>query len=138
MEDAGVAKPLLPDELWELVEPLIPKHVPSPKGGRPRVPDRQCLLGILFILRTGTAWEELPVGMGCGCGMTCWRRLEEWTEAGVWQQLWEKLLGFFGAERLVDWSHVVVDSSSVRAVFGGRRPDRTPPTAARRVPSVTC
>jgi transposase len=137
-EDSVVAKPLVPDELWELVEPLLPKHKPSPKGGRPRVPDRNCLVGVLFVLKTGTPWEELPIEMGCGSGMTCWRRLHEWHEAGAWQRLWEKILGLFGAEELVDWSHVVVDSCSVRAVFGGRGPDRIPPTAARRVPSVIC
>ena len=135
-----MAKPLLTDALWQRIEPLLPP--PKPRRfrfpGRKPLSHRQALTGILFVLKTGTAWEELPMELGCGCGMTCWRRLHEWHEAGVWQQLWEKILGLFGVEELVDWSHVVVDSCSVRAVFGGRGPDRIPPTAARRVPSVIC
>jgi transposase len=74
-------------------------------------------------LKTCTPWEELPIEMGCGSGMTCWRRLHEWHEAGVWQPLWEEILGLFGADELVNWSHVVVDSCSVRTVLGGG--DRT-------------
>ncbi len=72
-----MAKPLLPDEFWELIEPLIPPHPPRPKGGRPPVPHRAALTGILFILKTGTPWEYLPKEMGCGSGMTCWRRLRD-------------------------------------------------------------
>ena len=68
-----MAKPLLTDELWELVEPLLPPLVRSPKGGRPPIGNRQALTGILFVLKTGIAWEDLPQEMGCGCGMTRWR-----------------------------------------------------------------
>jgi transposase len=79
-----MAKPLVTDELWETIEPLLPEESsPKPKGGRPRVPDRAALTGILFVLKTGIPWEMLlPQEMGCGSGMTCWRRLEEWHEAG--------------------------------------------------------
>ena len=79
-----MSKPLLPDELWAVVEPLLPPEPPKPKGGRPRVPDRAALTGILFVLRSGTPWELLPQEMGCGSGMTCWRRLRDWQRAGVW------------------------------------------------------
>ena len=77
-----MAKLLVTDELWEVIEPLLPEEPPKPKGGRPRVPDRATLTGILFVLKTGIPWELLPQEMGCGSGMTCWRRLEEWHEAG--------------------------------------------------------
>jgi len=132
-----MAKPLVPDELWEVVEPLLPPHPPRPKGGRPPVPDRACLAGILFVLRTGIGWEDLPAEMGCGSGMTCWRRLRDWHKAGVFQRLHEALLGRLRAAGCVDWEHVVVDSSHVRAVFGGRRPARARSTGGRRGRSTT-
>src|SRR4051812_41341192 len=90
-EDA-MSKPLVTDELWELVEPLLPKHDPGPRGGKPRVPDRVCLTGILFVLKTGIPWEDFPCEMGC-CGMTLWNRLDEWRKAGVWGALHPALLG---------------------------------------------
>src|SRR6266542_3927649 len=69
-----MSKPLVTDELWEIVEPLLPPAPPKPKGGRPRVPDRACLTGILFVLRSGIPWQMLPRELCCGSGMTCWRR----------------------------------------------------------------
>src|SRR4028118_1725052 len=77
-----MSKPLLPDELWAVVEPLLPPEPPKPKGGRPRVPDRAALTGILFVLRSGTPWELLPREIGGGSGMTCWRRLRNWQGVG--------------------------------------------------------
>ena len=77
-----MAKPLVSDELWAVVAPLLPPERPSPKGGRPRVADRAALTGILFVLKSGIPWEMLPQEMGCGSGMTCWRRLRDWQEAG--------------------------------------------------------
>ena len=131
-----MAKPLVPDELWELVEPLLPKHEPSPKGGHPRVDDRVCLTGILFVLKTGIPWEDFPCEMGC-CGMTLWNRLDEWRVAGVWPTLHEVLLARLrGADRL-DFSRAAADSASVRAVFGGRRPAPARWTAARPAASTT-
>ena len=73
-----MAKPIVSDELWTVVEPLLPLEPPKPKGGRPRLPDRAALSGIIFVLRTGIPWELLPQEMGCGSGMTCWRRLRAW------------------------------------------------------------
>lgn len=70
-ESTILAKPLLSDELWEIIEPLLPKRTPSPKGGQPRLDDRKVLTGILFVLKTGIIWEDLPCEMSCGCGMTC-------------------------------------------------------------------
>jgi transposase len=126
-----MAKPLLTDELWARIETLLPPQKSKPKGGRPPVPDRAALTGILFVLRTGCQWEYLPQEMGCGCGMTCWRRLRDWHELGVWETIWRLLLDELGLADEIDWSKVAIDSCSVRAVFGGRRPARIPRIAAR-------
>ena len=131
-----MAKPLLPDALWEKIQPLIPVRRPKPKGGRPSIPDRNCLLGILFVLKTGTPWEYLPQELGCGCGMTCWRRLRDWQQAGVWDRIWQLLLDELGLADAIDWSSGVLDSCSVRAVFGGQRPAPIPRIAAKRVLSA--
>jgi transposase len=117
-----MAKPLVTDALWERVEPLLPPR-PEPKRpdrpGRPPIDDRMALTGILFVLRTGINWEDLPSEMGCGCGMTCWRRLRDWARAGVWPKLHEVLLAeLHGADR-IDWSRAIIDSSFVRARGGG-------------------
>jgi len=127
-----MAKPLLTDELWKRIEPLLPAEPPKPKGGRPRVPDRAALTGILFILRTGTQWEYLPREMGCGCGMTCWRRLYAWHQAGVWQRIWQVLLDELGLADAIDWSRALIDSSSVRAALGGSAPAPTPRIAGKK------
>jgi transposase len=134
-EDA-MSKLLVTDELWSLVEPILPKHEPSPKGGKPRVPDRVCLTGILFVLKTGLPWEDFPQEMGC-CGMTLWNRLDEWRKAGVWEQLHRLLLDKLRGAEGIDFSRVVADSASVRAVHGGKKRDPTPWTAGRRGPSTT-
>ena len=113
-------KPLVTDELWALIEPLLPKEPPKPKGGRPRVSDRDALTGILFVLTTGIPWEMLPKEVGCGSGMTCWRRLKEWHEAGVWRRLHRMLLDRLGKADYIDWSRASLDSTSMPAP-GGRR-----------------
>jgi transposase len=133
MEDIIMAKPLLTDELWQRIKPHIPPEPPKPKGGRPRVSDRACLTGILFILKTGTPWEYLPREMGCGSGMTCWRRLRDWQKAGVWKAIWHTLLDELGLAGAIDWSTSAMDSCSVRAVFGGRKLAPIPPIAAKWV-----
>jgi len=132
-----MASPLVPDELWEVVEPLIPKVERRYRyPGRKRVPDRQVLTGILFVLKTGIPWEALPQEMGCGSGVTCWRRLREWQEQDVWQGLHEALLAKLNAAGEIDWQRAAVDSSHVRA-FGGARPRaRARWTAESPVPST--
>jgi transposase len=126
-----MAKPLLTDELWEQIEPLLPPATPNPKGGRPPVGNRGALTGILFVLRTGIPWEYLPRELGCGCGMTCWRRLRDWQAAGVWDKVWHALLDELGQADAIDWSAAAIDSCSVRALFGGRRRVQTPRIAER-------
>ena len=131
-----MAKPLLTDELWRRIKPHIPPEPTKPKGGRPRVPDRACLTGILFVLKTGTPWEYLPQEMGCGSGMTCWRRLRDWQTAGVWQKIWEALLDELGMADAIDWSTSAMDSCSVRALFGGRKQARILPIGAKMARSA--
>lgn len=127
-----MAAPLVSDELWSRVEPLIPKHhSPGPDGGRPPVDDRAALTGILFVLRSGIPWEMLPQEMRCGCGMTCWRRLRDWQAAGVWDKLWAVLLSELNGANKIDWSRAAVDSSSIRAVGGGEATGPNPTDRAR-------
>jgi transposase len=123
-----MSSPLLPDELWNMIEPLLPSAPARPNGGRPRLPDRACLTGILFVLCSGMPWEMLPQELGCGSGMTCWRRLRDWQERGIWQLIHFVLLDWLCRFGKIDWSRAVVDSCSVRAVFGGSRRDRIPLT----------
>ena len=78
-----MSAPLLPDALWDLIQPLLPSLPRRFKGGRPRLPDRACITGILFVLRSGIPWEMLPQELGCGSDLTCWRRLRDWQEAGI-------------------------------------------------------
>jgi transposase len=115
-----MAKPLVSDELWELIQPLLlpPKPRRFRYPGRKPVDDRKALTGILFVLKTGIRWVDLPTEMGCGCGMTCWRRLHAWHEAGVWFRLHQVLLHKLDDADRIDWSRAAVDSSFARA-FGG-------------------
>jgi len=120
-----MAKPLVSDELWALVAPLLPPEPPKPKGGRPRVPDRACLTGIIFVLKSGIPWELLPQELGCGSGMTCWRRLRDWQEAGVWEALHHELLDRLGGAGQIDWSRASLDSASIPAKRGVSSSART-------------
>ena len=132
-----MARPLVPDDLWAAMEPLLPPEPPKPKGGRPRLPDRAALTGILFVLKSGVPWEMLPAEMGCGSGMSCWRRLRDWHKAGVWAALHRVLLERLHGAGQLDWRRAALDSASVPAKRGAKRPALTRPTAASRAPSAT-
>ncbi|WP_155637957.1 IS5 family transposase [Burkholderia cepacia] len=125
--------PIIDDELWILIEPLLPPVTPRSKSdpGRPRVPDRAALNGILFVFKTGIRWNHLPTRLGFGSGATCWRRLNDWQKAGVWDQLHELLLDKLRATGQIDLSHAAVDSSSVRAVGAGGKTGPNPTDRAR-------
>jgi transposase len=118
-----MAKVLVDDRLWSQLAPLLP----PPKRRRRRYPgrkpldNRQVLTGILFVLKTGIPWEYLPTELGCGSGMTCWRRLHAWQRAGVWTRLHRVLLAQWRAADALDWSRAIVDSSSIRALRGGKK-----------------
>ncbi len=119
-----MAMELLPDELWNEVKPLLPAHPPQPKGGRPPADDRLCLRALIFILRSGMAYSLLPREVFAVSGVTCWRRLRDWTRAGVWPELHRRILNRLGKLGQIDLSKVVIDAQAVRAVFGGRTPGR--------------
>src|SRR5574337_291656 len=133
-----MTKPLVDDTLWEVIEPLIPVKPRRAKNpGRKPLDNRKALAGILFVLKTGIPWEDLPQEMGCGSGMTCWRRLNEWERAGVWQTLHEVLLAKLQAADQIDWSRSAVDSASVRALKGAKKPAPIPPTERKRARNTT-
>ena len=120
-----MAKELVTDQLWQMIEPLLPEEQPKPKGGRPRIDDRAALTGVLFVLKSGIPWEMLPQEMGCGSGMTRWRHLKEWQEASVWEGLHRKLLDRLGKADRIEWERASFDSASVPAPGGAKRPART-------------
>jgi transposase len=131
-----MAKPILDEALWTVLEPLLPLEAPRPRGGRPRVPNRQALTGILFVLRSGIPWELLPQELGCGSGMTCWRRLKEWHQAGLWPRIHRELLNRLGQSNQIDWRRASLDSGSVPAKRGVKPPARIRQIAAKRARSA--
>ncbi len=114
-----MAAVLLPDALWDLIAPLLPVPPSRPNGGRPRLTDRACLTGILFVLRSGISWQMLPNELGSGSGMTCWRRLHDWQQEGIRDLMHFALLSWLARDGDIDWSRAIVASCSVRAVCGG-------------------
>jgi transposase len=119
------ANVLVSDDLWQAIWPLLPPELPKPKGGRPRVPDRATLAGIIYVLKTGIPWGMLPKEMGYGSGVTCWRRLRDWQRAGVWRKLHRALLDELGKVGLIDWSRASLDSASIPAKRGAKSPAPT-------------
>ncbi len=131
-----MARALVPDDLWAVIEPLLPPARPRPKGGRPPIPDRAALAGILFVLKSGIPWEMLPREMGCGSGMSCWRRLRDWQAAGVWAALHRVLLERLHGAGQIDRRRAALGSASLPAKRGAPSPARTRRTGASRAPGA--
>jgi transposase len=132
----AVAPWIVSDELWELFEPLLPKRERRFRyPGRKRLDDRLALQGILFVLHTGIAWQHLPAELGFGSGVTCWRRLDEWQRAGVWEQLHALLLARLRASGELEWARAVIDSSQIQAKKGAPKRARARSTGAGQAPS---
>ncbi|KVZ41018.1 IS5/IS1182 family transposase [Burkholderia ubonensis] len=131
--------PIINDDLWALIEPLLP----PPKPRRKRYPgclpvsDRAALNGILLVPKTEMRWNHLPTQLGFGSGATCWRRLHDWQQAGVWDKLHALLLDKLRESGQLDFSYAAVDSSSVRAVWAGQKLSQTPPIAHDQGPNTT-
>ena len=120
-------KPQVDDAQWTRIAKLLPRPKPRRKGGRPRADDRACLEGILWVLRTGARWKDLP---GCfPSPSTCWRRLRDWEEAGLWLRIWRAFLGELDAAGRLDWEETFADGSFAAAKKGGGSSAR--PSAAR-------
>ena len=134
----GRAKPWLVDEeLWAMIEPLLPAQPRRFRyPGRRRLDDRLVLQGILFVLHTGIGWEHLPQELGFGSGMTAWRRLHEWHQAGVWSRLHRLLLERLHAAGEIDWSRAVIDASYAQAKKGAPDSGRARSTEAGRASST--
>ena len=129
---------LVSDWLWERIEPLLPRRERRFRHpGRKPLDDRQVLSGILFVLHTGIGWEHLPQELGFGSGMTCWRRLHAWQEAGVWERLHRLLLSELNAAGALDWSRAAADTSQIQAKKGAARSGRARSTGAARAASTT-
>ena len=132
----GMSKQLVSDKLWDCIAPLLPQPGPKPKGGRPRLPDRPALAGIIFVLKSGIPWAMLPPELGCGSGVTCWRRLRDWQAAGVWERLHRVLLDKLGAADQIDWDRASLDSASLPAKKGVPAPARIRRIKANRARSA--
>jgi transposase len=131
-----MAKPIVDDELWKRIEPFLP---PKPRRsrfpGRKPLDNRRALTGILFVLKTGMAWEDLPQELGCGSGMSCWRRLREWQQSGVWPILQQLLLAKLPDAQKIDWARAETDSQDRGAVVGSSDDSTTPSLPPSREPA---
>ncbi len=124
-----MAKILVSDDLWQRVEPLLPKthrnrHVQY--AGRKPIDDRRVFEGIVFALKTGVPWDSMPASSHWPSGVTCWRRLIEWHRAGVWKKLLQSILSELRSKRKLSLERTMVDSSSIRAVRGGEKTGQNP------------
>lgn len=115
------------DKLWSRVQPHLPVHVPSPKGGRPWVDDRECLEGILWLLRTGSGWGDIPLDLPSPS--TCWRRLQEWAGEDCLDAIQAAVLEELDELGRIDWDQLVADATFVRGKKGATRSAK--PSAAR-------
>ena len=110
------------DRKWAKIEPLLPRQREHPQGGRPRISDRRCFEGILWILRTGAQWNELPKVYGSGS--TCWRRLRDWEEAGILLKLWRAFLTDLDDREKLKWDRCFMDGSFAPAKKGAEKSEK--------------
>jgi len=114
----------IPDDLWNLIEPILPPDKPPGSNGRPRVPNRTVLNGILYVLRTGCQWKMVP--REYSSGSTCHLRFQTWAQAGVFKRIWRVCLKHYDDLRGIDWQFQSMDSATVSApVKGGIKPEKT-------------
>jgi transposase len=130
-----MASRLLTDALWNEIERFFPQRPVSPLGGRPATDNRTVLTAILFVLKTGIAWEDLPLELGCSY-KTCGRRLREWTNAGIWQQMFLHLLTELRIAGRLELADVLIDAGLVKAPLGGQKPARIPRIGAVAAASI--
>jgi len=132
---AGVFR--IPDEMWERIEPLIPapEKIHRFGGGRPRVPDRQVLDGIFFVLRTGCQWRALDATEICD-GSTAHRRFQEWQRTGFFDALWQQALSDYDADVGIDWAWLSIDGAMGKARWEAGRRGQTRPIAASSASSA--
>ena len=105
------------DAMWERVRPLLPARSPSPKGGRPFADDKACFAGVVYALRNGIRWNDMPDQFPSG--VTCWRRHRDWTAAGVWDRVWQLVIEELVAAGEVDASELVIDATFAESRKGG-------------------
>jgi transposase len=113
---ARKTKRVLTDEQWDRLAPHLPEHPPSPKGGRPRADDRECLEGLLWLLRSGARWQDIPVDLPSGS--TCWRRLQEWSGEGILETIQALLLEELVELGRIDLRELLADATFIRAKKG--------------------
>jgi len=109
----------IPDELWEKIQPLLPEEPPKPKGGRPRMDDRQAMTAIFYVLRTGIQWKALPRQMGAAS--TVHDRFQYWQEQGVFKRMWEAGLQAYDEAKGIEWTWQAVDGAMTKAPLGGKK-----------------
>lgn len=102
-------KPFVTDAQWAILKDLFPDPPPTSIGGRPRVTPRACLEGIIWVLKNGARWQDLPERYPSSS--TCWRRHRDWTESGVWEEAWKRLLDRMDRRKLLHWSEAMGDGT---------------------------
>ena len=110
-------KRVLTDEQWGRMAPHLPQYTPSPKGGRPRADDRECLEGIFWLLRTGARWQDIPADLPSGS--TCWRRLQEWSADGLLEEIHALLIEELSELGELAFEELLADATFIRAKKGG-------------------
>lgn len=131
----------IPDDMWPIIEALLPPEKPKPKGGRPRMDNRKAMDAIFYILRTGIQWKALPRELGAPS--TVHDRFKAWTALGIFEELWTQALLIYDEEQGLNWqwqarnSHArCEDGVMTKAPLGGKKQVATPPIVARLARSV--